>query len=98
MSSPIDPFWAIRLGLECYGEDAPISEDSKNAGGDTKGLIENFGDYQLQDGIYSTTFKGGWTDGTLIGGLNCWLPDWLLPNSEESARRKQRLDELALNL
>lgn len=98
LSSPIDPFWAIRLGLECYGADAQKLEGGKSDSGGTKGIVENFGDYQLQDGIYSTTFKGRWTDGTLIGGLNCWLPDWLLPNSEESARRKQRLDELALNL
>lgn len=98
LSSPIDPFWAIRIGLECYRTDVLASGDAKNACGDIKGVVENFGDYQLQDGIYSTTFKGRWTDGSLIGGLNCWLPDWLLPNSEESANRKRRLDELALTL
>ncbi len=98
LRSPIDPFWAIRLGLECYGTDAPTLGEARNDDGGAKGVVENFGDYQLQEGIYSTTFKGRWTDGSLIGGLNCWLPDWLLPNSEESFRRKQRLEDLALNL
>lgn len=90
----IDPFWVIRLVLETHAESTD-QEDvvDPDTGKTIRVQRDMHGAVAPLDSVYTTFFSNALkaTDPT---GLNCYVPDWRVPNSEAASKR-QALDELA---
>jgi len=91
----IDPFWAIRLGIE-ESEAVELVDFTDPASGSVVKVQEAVGDgnFMLPDGTYSSLFHDKQFKGLDLYGLNCYVPDWLLPGHEAERRTQIQLDEL----
>lgn len=92
----IDPFWAIRNGLDIYAEDEGLEDYIEPTSGkrirvkrDPRGAI------MPADSLYTIVFeqKVSNSDKNLLG-LNCYMPDWRIPGEEAEKEHREKLDEL----
>lgn len=96
LQQDIDPFWAIRAGLEIYTEES--TEEYTNP--ETAAII------QVQrytascvapvDSVYAKYFDGPSKDLDLRG-FNCYMPDWKIPDSAAKLTHAKELDAMLIN-
>lgn len=85
------PFWAIRAGLEVYVESS-CSEEYKDPGtGKTIRVQREYETLSPLNSVYTAFFSNEHTDSDLTG-LNCYVPDWRVP--ETAAAKRRELDDL----
>ncbi len=91
----IDPFWAIRLGIE-ESESVDLVDFTDPVSGSVVKVQEAVGDgnFMLPNGIYASLFHDKQFKDLDLYGLNCYVPDWLVPGHEAERRTQKRLDEL----
>lgn len=94
----IDPFWAIRLGIEesKASEAIEFVDFTDPVSGSVVKVQEAVcdGNFTLPDGIYSSIFHDKQFKELDLYGLNCYVPDWLVPGHEAERRTQKQLDEL----
>lgn len=94
----IDPFWAIRSGLEMYAEDEGLVDYTDPTSGLTVQVKQDItGAVSPADSLYTTVFEQKVGDNDLIG-LSCFLPDWRVPGHEAEQVHRKQLDELLADL
>lgn len=98
LEAPVDPFWAIRAGLELFNEGAG-AEDYQVPHTDTriKVLRGLGGEPEPLPGLHSVFFEQKVGEHDLLG-LNCFVPDWRIPGHEAERRHAKALDELLESL
>ena len=95
----INPFWALRVGLEVRAErDEAVEDYIDPATGNTVQVTRDpTGAVTPLSGIYSTVFNvpAGQTD---LLGLSCFLPDSRIPGTPAAQALRGKLDELLASL
>jgi hypothetical protein len=94
----IDPFWAIRNGLEMYATDAGLEDYIEPTSG-KKILVKRdlTGVVSPADNLYTTIFEQKVRDNDLLG-LSCYMPDWRIPGQGVEQEYRAKLDELLADL
>ena len=98
MEPSIDPFWAIRTGLELYAGDEGLVDHVEPSSGQTVRVKRDLvGAISPADTLYTTIFQQKARGSSLLG-LSCYLPDWRIPGqpaeSEHAAKEKAFFDDL----
>ena len=90
----IDPFWAIRSGLEMYAGDAGLEDYVEPASGRAiRVKRELTGEAAPADSLYTTVFEQKAQSHSLLG-MSCYLPDWRIPGHGSAVVHQAKLDEL----
>ena len=94
LEQEVDPFWAIRSGLELYADGVAMEDCIEPASGSAVRLQRDLvGGLAPLDSVYSTFLYQRHRAGTLLG-LNCYVPDWRIPGHAAAVRHEQQLDEI----
>lgn len=94
----IDPFWAVRTGMELYALDAGLEEYVEPTSGKTIHVErDSTGVIAPAKSLYSTVFEHKIRDHDLLG-LSCYLPDWRIPGHDAELQHRAKLDELFAEL
>lgn len=96
LESVIAPFWAIRAGLEMYAEREALTEYVEPSSGKVIQVKNGLGDVVTPpDSVYTILFdkKLRGLDLDLLG-LNCYVPDWMVPGQTAQQSYQAKLDEL----
>lgn len=95
----IDPFWAIRTGLEVYEQEKDLVDYLNPQSGETIQVRKATPDrVELPDRIYTTVFDDKVFKGTDLFGLNTYLPDWQIPGHPAERTFQAELDDLLQQL
>lgn len=90
----IDPFWAVRCGLEMYARDAGLKDYIEPVSGKTIRVQTTLTDDPMPAySLYTTIFEQQVKGGDLLG-LSCYLPDWRIPDHAAAKEQQVKLDEL----
>ena len=90
----IDPFWAVRCGLETYASGAGLEDYVEPTSGKTIRVQTNLTDEPTPaDSLYTTVFEQK-VMGNDLHGLSCYFPDWRIPDHAAAKAHKVKLDEL----
>ncbi|QKE41965.1 MAG: hypothetical protein HO274_12140 [Ferrovum myxofaciens] len=94
----IDPFWAIRSGLEMYANDAGLEDYIEPKSGKSIRVKRDFtGAVAPADNLYTTIFEQKVRNNDLLG-LSCYMPDWRIPGHGAEQEHRAKLDELLAEL
>lgn len=95
----VDPFWAIRTGLQIYADDAGLEQHVEPSSGETIRVTRDdfTGTVSPAESLYATHFDQKVGDVNLIG-MNCYMPDWRIPGHGAEREYQVKLDELLANL
>ena len=92
----IDPFWAVRTGLQHYRSEGLEDYVEPSTGETIKVKRSISGRVLPADSLYTITFREvGRLD---LTGMNCYLPDWLVPGHQAEQNYQAELDKLLANL
>ena len=95
----IDPFWAIRNGLELYTNEAAPQEYVEPTSGKSIRVARDFtGEVAPADSLYTKVFEQKLRDNNDLLGLSCYLPDWRIPGHSAEEEHRAKLDELLADL
>jgi len=90
----IDPFWAVRCGLEMYAADAGLEDYIEPTTGASIRIHRSIAGEAMPAGsLYTTIFEQKVRDNDLIG-LSCYLPDWRIPGHGAEKEHHAKLDEI----
>lgn len=94
----VDPFWAVRAGLEHYADAEGVSDHLDPVTGQTvRGTVTLAGRVLPADSLYTTWFSQSVGKIKLVG-MSCYLPDWRVPGHEAEAVELAKLDELLADM
>lgn len=98
----IDPFWAIRMGIDLFSEndsgeelEYQVPETGETVKVRKDPLTENI---SLCSGLYSDIFHDKVFKDTDLYGFNCYVPDWRVPGHKAEVEYRNKLDELLVDL
>ena len=90
----IDPFWAVRTGMEMFAAGAGLEDYVEPTNGSTICVQMSLtGEPMPADSLYSTIFEQK-ALGQDLFGLSCYMPDWRIPGSGAEQQHKAKLDEI----
>ncbi len=90
----IDPFWAVRCGLQMFADDSSLEDYVEPSMGQTIRLQMSLaGEPMPADSLYTTIFEQK-VMGHDLHGLSCFFPDWRIPNHDAAKAHKLKLDEI----
>jgi hypothetical protein len=91
----IDPFWAVREGLEMMAADDSREDYMEPTTGQIIKVTRNeAGEIMLPYSVYTTPFHIKTKEGNNLLGLSCYLPDWLIPGHEAEKSYRAKSDEM----
>lgn len=93
LEAHINPFWAIREGLNLYNAGTGITTEVDPSNGAYRKVESHFGHIAPADSLYSRVFAMKIGEHDLIG-FSCSLPDWQVPGQKAEAQLRRTLDEL----
>ena len=86
LEQTIDPFWTIRSGLEIYTEKLDFEDHIDPVSGLKIHVKRNLtGDIEPVDSLYTTIFTESIHGNSLIG-MNCYMPDCMIPGQEANSK------------
>lgn len=97
----IDPFWAIRAGLNLLNQqdDVELTDYNEPETGKLIKVIKDVPDgYLLPESVYATIFNDKKIKDADLYGLNCYVADQHVPGSATQIASRKTLDELFGNL
>lgn len=99
LEQDIDPFWAIRAGLELYGEEKDLV-DHTDPGSGMSAKVKRVKDYGvvLPERVHTTALDNVQFKNADLYGLNCYLAEWQIPGQPAELRFRKELDELLADL
>jgi len=90
----IDPFWAVRCGLDMYASRTGLKDYVEPTSGETIRVQTSLTDEPMPvDSLYTTIFEQK-VMGNDLHGLSCYFPDWGIPEHAAASAHKAKLDEL----
>lgn len=91
----IDPFWAVRCGLEMFSADTEPAEEWVEPGSGKNVRIQRAlgGEPMPLDSLYTVVFDQKVGEHSLLG-MSCYMPDWRIPGHEAEKTHRARLDEI----
>jgi hypothetical protein len=90
----IDPFWAVRCGLEIHASDAELKNYVEPTSGKTIRVQTSLTDEPAPaDSLYTTIFEQK-VKGSDLHGFSCYFPDWRIPDHAAAKVHQAKLDEL----
>lgn len=90
----IDPFWAVRTGMEMFATDAGLKDYVEPTSGKTISVQTSLtGEPMPADSLYTTIFEQK-ALGQDLFGLSCYMPDWRIPGNGAEQQRRAKLDEI----
>lgn len=95
LETEIDPFWAIRSGLDMYANGAGLEDYVEPTSG-KKILVKRnclTNAVEPADSLYTTIFEQKIGGADLLG-LSCYLPDRCIPDHGAAQEHRAKLDEL----
>lgn len=94
----IDPFWAIRRGIQMYVDESKLEDYREPSSSRTIQVTRDITGAPLPiKSIYTTVFDRPIGDLDLLG-LSCYMPDWQVPQSDAAQRHRAKLDDLMAKL
>jgi hypothetical protein len=94
----VDPFWALRNGLELFSEGSGLSDYVAPDSGKTVRVQHELGGaISPADSLYTTIFERKAGD-VALHGFSCWFPDWKIPGAAAERAHQAKLDELLASL
>lgn len=91
----IDPFWAIRRGLDIYAEDEGLEDYIEPTSGKSIRVKRDITKMITPaDNLYTVIFDQKVRSDKNLLGLNCYMPDWRIPGNEAEKEYSAKLDEL----
>lgn len=92
----IDPFWAIRSGLNICADDGELEDYIEPTSGKSIRVTRNVTGiitptYNLYTAVFVNKMRS--SDKGLLG-LSCYMPDWLIPGHEVEKEHSANLDEI----
>lgn len=91
----IDPFWAIRTGLEVYEQEKDLVDHKDPGAGQTVQVKKVSSDrLELPNRVYTVAFDDKAFKNTDLFGLNTYLHDWQIPGHPTELKFQAELDEL----
>jgi len=90
----VDPFWAVRFGMEMYAEKAGFEDYVEPISGKSIRITRDLAGVPIPaDSVYTTVFarKSGAND---LRGLSCYLPDRDIPGHDAEKAHQAKLDDL----
>lgn len=98
LEAPVDPFWAIRAGLELFNAGAGAEDYQVPGTSEIVKVARSIeGDPEPLPALHTIFFEQKVGEHDLLG-LNCFVPDWRIPGHEAERRRAKALDELLESL
>jgi len=95
----IDPFWAVRNGLELYADDTDLEDYVEPTSGKSIRVARDFtGAAAPADSLYTKVFEQKLRDSSDLLGLSCYMPDWRIPGHSAEEERRTKLDEIFAGL
>lgn len=90
----IDPFWAIRSGMDIYATDSGLEDYIEPTSGKSIRVTRDItGAAMPANSLYTTIFEQEVRDNDLLG-LSCYMPDWRIPDHGAEQEHRAKLDEL----
>ena len=94
LETVINPFWAIRDGLNLYSAEEDLQPYTEPVSGKEIQVKRDIsGAIQPEDSVYATFFDKKIGAHTLLG-MNCYMPDWRVPGHQAEKIHTEKLDEL----
>jgi hypothetical protein len=101
LNDGIDPFWAIRPALELLvrsNSRVELVEQPEPESGRIIELQKDLaGGLAPVDSVYASYFSDELKDVDLRG-MNCYMPDWRIPNTDAASEHARKLDDFAIKL
>lgn len=95
LDQDIDPFWAIRAGIENLHQDDELSDFIEPESGETIRVRKDFeGNAIPPESLYTSIFRNKELKDTDLYGMNTFLPDWEIAGHPTALARDRRLDDL----
>ena len=92
--SGINPFEEIRVGLSHYAEEESVEKSVHPVTQQAVGMVLDDGNWRLPRKFYTVVLDDKQFKEVNLYGLNCYLPEWVVPNHPDGIARAKRLDEL----
>lgn len=89
----INPFWAIRAGIELYNKDIKLHEYTDPDTGKVISVQRVFDEIYPLDSIYTTLLTEKHIKNSNPFGLNCYIPDWQIPGGHAAVEFQKKLDD-----
>lgn len=93
LEASIDPFWAIRAGLDKYAEESDLVQQVDPTNGKLVRVKREFEALSPADSLYSTAFPMKVESQNLVG-MSCFMPDWKIPGHDAQKQMQKTLDEI----
>lgn len=94
LASVTDPFWAIREAFEIDYMAVDLHDwTDPESGGQVKVMNMGLGNFTLPENVY-TRYLNQKTGNSDLIGLNCYVPDWLVPEHSIRQKRENELDAI----
>jgi len=96
LGSIIDPFWAIRMGIDLYAEDNALEDYCEPTTGKTVKVSRDPITDTIEPpySLYAAVFRKKFRDNIGLLGLSCYLPDREIPGTVAEQAWRSVLDEI----
>lgn len=95
LESTIDPFWAVRCGIEMSAlENSSFKDWVEPTSGKTIRIVRGVsGEPEPLESLYTVVFNEKAGADSLLG-FSCHMPDWLIPGTEAEKTHTAKLEDL----
>lgn len=98
LEQDVDPFWAIRAGLQLYMDDQGLEDYVEPESGKAIRVARDLlGNVEPPQSVYATFFDMKHKTETLLG-LNCCVADWRIPGHQAAHEHQKKLDDILADM
>jgi hypothetical protein len=95
LEQDIDPFWAIRAGIEHYSELSELHDYTNPETGKVIHVQRDFiGNIAPENSIYTSLLTNKQIENADLYGLNCYIPDHHILGHPAELKYRKKLDEM----
>jgi hypothetical protein len=94
LEQDVNPFWAIRSGLQLYADEEDLKDYVEPESGTTVRVSRDIlGSMEPPYSVYTAFFDMKHKTESLLG-LNCWVPDWRIPGHQTALAHQKKVDDI----
>lgn len=99
LEQDIDPFWPIRAGIEFYGKQSELRDyTNPETGAIIRVQRDLTGKISLEESLYTSLLTNTQVKNTDLFGLNCYIPDWRIPDHPAELEYRKQWDDIFQDL
>ncbi len=98
LEQEINPFWAVRCGIELCNEDELVDYTEPESGNSIRVQKSFEGNVYPSTNLYTIIFEDKELKNTDLYGLNTYIPDWQIPGHPAASTYAAGLDDLLAEL